>query len=72
MVTIRLKKLGKRNAPFYRIVATDKARKNAGQELAILGYWHPDTNETKIDKKAIDQWVQKGAQVSSAVNKLIA
>lgn len=71
MVKIRLARLGKKNNPFYRVVAVDSTKKLSGEFLAILGFWHPQKNTIKIDKKSIDEWVKKGAQVSMAVKKLM-
>lgn len=71
MVKIRLTKLGKRNDHFYRIIAIDESKKNGGQALEVLGFWHPKTTDKKIDKAGIERWVAKGAQVSAAVTKLI-
>lgn len=71
MVKIRLARLGKKNDPYYRVVAIDSHNKNLGSELAVLGFWHPKKNDLKIDKKAINEWVKKGAQVSAAVEKLM-
>ncbi|RJR30408.1 30S ribosomal protein S16 [Candidatus Microgenomates bacterium] len=72
MVKIRLSRQGKRNDPFYRIVATDSAKKRSGKMLEILGYWHPRVDSKEINKKAIEAWVAKGAQVSPAVKKLMS
>lgn len=72
MIKIRLKKLGKRGDPFYRIVATDEKKKITGQGLATLGFWHPKKNVKKIDEKEIKNWVDKGAQVTDAVKKLLS
>lgn len=71
MVKIRLARHGKTNDPAYRVVAIDSHAKLNGKALAILGNWHPRTKEMKIDKKAIQEWVAKGAQVSPAVTKLV-
>jgi len=71
MVTIRLARRGKKNDPFYRIVAIDSRKKNTGEALEVVGYWHPREDKKKIDKKAIEAWVAKGAQVSAAVQKLM-
>lgn len=71
MVKIRLSRLGKRNDPFYRIVAIDSQKKREGAFLEVLGYWHPREDKKKIDKKALDKWVENGAQVSAAVKKLL-
>lgn len=71
MITIRLSRFGKTNDPFYRVVAKEKRSKREGEALEVLGYWHPKSKLQKIDKKAIEAWVKKGAQVSVAVTKLM-
>ncbi len=71
MIKVRLARLGKRNDPFYRIVAIDERKKRGGAALEILGHWHPAKNDKKIDKKAIDNWVSKGAQLSTGVRNLL-
>jgi len=71
MVTIRLSRQGKKNDPFYRIVATEKQRKLSGEALDIIGYYHPRENVKKIDTKKLDEWIKKGAQVTPAVKKLL-
>jgi len=71
MVKIRLARFGKRNSPAYRVVVVDSTKKNRGEAIAILGYWHPYDKEIKIDKKAIENWENKGAQVSATVKKLL-
>jgi small subunit ribosomal protein S16 len=71
MVKIRLARYGKKNNPFYRVVAVESARKNKGKALAILGHWHPQTDEVKIDKTEIKKWIDNGALVSPAVQKLM-
>lgn len=71
MIRIRLRRQGKRNDPFYRIVAIEKSKKGTGEALEILGYWHPASKDKKIDKKKIEAWVKKGAKVSNAVKELL-
>jgi len=71
MVKIRLAREGKKNDPFYRVVAIDSRKKREGKNLAILGYWHPRKKELKLKKDEIQKWVKKGAQVSMAVKKLM-
>ena len=71
MVIIRLERKGKRNHPFYRIVATDKRKKVGGRSLETLGFWNPHTNEKKIKKDLVNKWVEKGAKISDAVKKLM-
>lgn len=72
MVIIRLSRKGRKKAPFYRIVAADSRKKATGAVLEILGTWKPSKKDLKIDKKAVEKWVQKGAQVTSTVKKLIS
>lgn len=72
MVKIRLAKLGKRNAHFFRVVAIDEQKKNAGKALENLGFWNPQTEEKKINIERINEWVKNGAQISPTVKKLIA
>lgn len=71
MVKIRLARHGKKNDPFYRVVAIDSQNKRGGEALAIVGYWHPKKKVVKLDKKAVNEWVSKGAQVSQAVKDLM-
>ena len=71
MVKIRLERSGKKNAPFYRIVAIDERRKPGGKPLEVLGFWHPANDKLELDKKSVEEWVKKGAVVTSAVKKLL-
>ena len=72
MVKIRLARWGKKNDPFYRIVAIDETRKVTGIPLAVLGFWNPREKKIEIDKKEVKNWVAKGAHISPAVEKLMA
>jgi small subunit ribosomal protein S16 len=72
MVIIRLARQGKRNDPFYRVVAIDSKQKTTGKFLEILGHYHPREDNKKVNKEGINAWVAKGAQVSPAVKKLLA
>ncbi|HEX6977385.1 MAG TPA: 30S ribosomal protein S16 [Patescibacteria group bacterium] len=71
MVKIRLKRLGKKEDPFYRIVAIEEGSKRSGQDLGILGFWHPSDDTKEVDLKEIQKWVSKGAQITPAVKKLM-
>ncbi len=71
MVKIRLARHGKRNSPFYRIVAIEEAAKRGGAPIDILGFWFPEKDQKEVNKKRIDEWVKKGAQVTPAVEKLL-
>lgn len=71
MVKIRLSRKGKKNKPFYRIVAVDEQKKRSGEALEILGFWDPANSELKLDSKKLKEWLEKGAQLTPAVKKLI-
>ena len=71
MVKIRLSRFGKKNDPFYRIVAIDENKKTTGQSLDKIGFWHPRTNTKQIDKTKLKNWVSKGAIITAAVGKLL-
>lgn len=72
MIKIRLARGGAKNNPFYRIVAIEERRKREGKPLERVGYWHPAKNIVKIDKDKVNAWVEKGAQITKAVRKLMA
>ncbi len=71
MIKIRLTRGGTKNKPFYRIVAIEESRKREGKPQDILGYWHPAKDTKKIDKKKLKFWIERGAKVTKAVEKLL-
>ena len=74
MLIIRLKPTGRTNRVSYRVVADEKRSKLNGKSVDDLGYWNPSENPPKleIDRNRLAEWVKKGAQVSSAVTKLLS
>ncbi len=71
MVKIRLMRLGKKNDPFYRIVATDSQNKRGGKFIKILGFYSPREKKQELKKKEIEKLVSLGAVVSPAVKNLM-
>jgi small subunit ribosomal protein S16 len=70
-VKIRLSRIGKKHAPFYRIVAIDSRKKRDGASLEILGTYNPLNGElVQFRNDRINDWVSKGAIPSDAVKKL--
>jgi small subunit ribosomal protein S16 len=70
-VKIRLARTGKKNAPFYRIVAIDSRRKRDGKSLEILGAYNPLRGEIiHLHTDRIQAWVNTGAIVTDAVKRL--
>lgn len=72
MITIRLSRFGRKKAPFYRVVVVDSRKKATGQVLEVLGTWNPIKKVTDIKNEKVKIWVEKGAQVSATVKKLLA
>ena len=72
-VAIRMKRAGKKNSPFYHIVATDSRKPVGGRFLEKLGYYDPKTNpETfHIDKERYAFWLGRGARASRTVAQLV-
>ena len=73
MVKIRLKRLGAKKAPFYRVVVSESRNARGGKSIANIGYYNPMTEpaEIKIDVEAAKDWIAKGAQPSETVKKLL-
>ncbi len=71
MVKIRLKRLGYKKNPTYRIVVIDSRLKREGAPIEELGHYNPKTKEMKLNKKSAQEWVKKGAQPSQTVEYLI-
>ena len=70
---IKLMRTGKKGMPSYRIVVIDKRKKRSGNYLDKLGFYNPLTNPAQIslDQAKFDAWVNKGAQLSEGVKKLL-
>jgi small subunit ribosomal protein S16 len=69
MVRIRLRRVGGKGQPSYRIVAADKEAPRDGRFLEILGFYNPRTQPATIQLKEdlIYEWLKKGAQPSQSV-----
>lgn len=71
MVKIRLKRLGAKRNPIYRIIVIDSKEKREGKAINELGYYNPKKKELKLDKATALEWIKKGAQPSETVDYLI-
>ena len=72
MVRIRLRRVGGKKQPSYRIVATDKESPRDGRFLEILGTYNPRTEPPTLEfeETRIYEWMSKGAQPSDSVRQL--
>ena len=73
MVKIRLRRMGSRNHPFYRVVVSDTRKTPTGSALDEIGYYDPRKQPAvvSIDTERLEQWVSKGALLSPTVAKLV-
>ncbi len=73
MLTIRLQRMGKKKAPTYRLVISEKARDTQAKSLEILGHYNPTQQpkvlELKVDK--IKHYLSQGAQMSNTVHNIL-
>ena len=63
MVKIRLRRMGAKKAPFYRVVVADSRYPRDGRFIEEIGYYNPLTNpaDIKIDAEKAKAWLEKGA-----------
>ncbi len=73
MLAIRLKRMGAKKKPFYRVVVSDSRSTPTGRFIDTLGHYNPCTEppEVVIDREKAQEWVSKGAQVSDTVRSLL-
>jgi small subunit ribosomal protein S16 len=73
MVKIRLKRMGAKKKPFYRVVVTDARTPRDGQFIEEIGYYNPNCSpaDIKIDKERANYWLHKGAQPTDIVKILL-
>ncbi len=73
MVKIRLKRVGAKKAPFYRVVVADERYPRDGRNLAEIGTYNPltDPAEINIDAEAAKKWLGNGAQPTDTVKALL-
>jgi small subunit ribosomal protein S16 len=73
-VKIRLKRMGAKQNPFYRVVVADSRYPRDGRFIEAIGYYNPSTKpaEVKIDSEAALKWLSNGAQPSDTVRNLLS
>ena len=72
-VKIRLKRIGAKKAPFYRVIVADERSPRNGKFIDEIGYYNPLTNpaDIKIDADKAKQWIKNGAQPTDTVRSLL-
>ena len=70
-VKIRLRRMGQKKAPFYRIVVADSRSPRDGRFIDEIGYYDPtkEPSEIRVDEEAAKKWLANGAQPTQTVEK---
>ena len=73
MLKIRLRRMGAKKQPFYRIIVADSRAPRDGAFVEELGYYNPTTEpaELKIDTERAQEWMKNGAQPTDTVRGLL-
>ena len=72
-VKIRLRRMGAKKAPFYRVVVADSRSPRDGRSIEELGYYDPtkETTVFSVDEDKVKQWIANGAQPTETVKVLL-
>ena len=72
-VKIRLKRMGMKKMPFYRVVVADERSPRDGRFIEEIGYYNPMTEPAtiKIDAEKAQQWIKNGAQPTDTARTLL-
>ncbi|MDH4068497.1 MAG: 30S ribosomal protein S16 [Dehalococcoidia bacterium] len=73
MVKIRLRRMGRRNRPFYRVVIADERSPRDGKFIELIGHYNPltDPETVNIDEEKALKWLRHGAQPTDTVRTLL-
>ncbi|MBS6603947.1 MAG: 30S ribosomal protein S16 [Brachyspira sp.] len=71
MLKIRLKRMGAKKSPSYRIIVINSTTKREGRPIQELGFYNPKSKEMKFDLASAQEWVKKGAQPTDTVEYLM-
>ena len=74
MVKLRLKRMGAKKAPFYRIVAADSRAPRDGRDIEVVGTYNPTKNPAiiTVDEEAVMKWLNNGAVPTETVRNILS
>ena len=72
MLKLRLKRLGKKRYPFYRLVIMESTSRRNGRPIDEVGYYNPMTKDYKFDPEKIQKWLSYGVKPTDTVLTLLA
>ena len=70
-VKIRLKRMGSKKNPFYRVVVADERAPRDGSFIDEIGYYNPMSKELKLNNDKANEWIGKGAQPTDTARALL-
>lgn len=71
MLKLRLKRLGKKRSPFYRLVIMENRFRRNGRPIDEVGYYNPMTKQYKFDTEKIQKWLAYGVKPTETVFQLL-
>ena len=71
MLKLRLKRIGRKRAPSYRLVVMENSARRDGRPIEEIGYYNPISKELRIDRVKIDHWLKCGAKPTKTVLYLL-
>jgi len=71
MLKLRLKRIGRKRAPSYRLVVMENSARRDGRPIEEVGYYNPISKELRIDRDKIDHWLSCGAKPTEIVSYLL-
>ena len=71
MLKLRLKKIGRKRSPSYRLVIMESTSRRDGKAIEEVGFYNPITKIYKFDKDKIKKWLNYGAQPTKTVFNLL-
>nr|YP_010850527.1 ribosomal protein S16 [Lophurella caespitosa]WGH13257.1 ribosomal protein S16 [Lophurella caespitosa] len=71
MLKIRLKRLGRKKQPFYRIILIDSRKKRDGKAIKEIGFYSPLSKNHQLDMTTINKKITQGAQITKTVKSII-
>ena len=74
MLAIRMRRVGSKKRPFFRVVVADSTAARDGSFVEVLGHYYPRAKPAKvdIDRERVQYWISKGAKPSDTVRTLMA
>ena len=71
MLKLRLKRIGRKSSPFYRLVIMENTTRRDGRPIEEVGYYNPISKNYKFDSEKIQKWLNSGVKPTQTVTNLL-